>query len=377
MLKAKSSTISPPPPYIQKASPYVPGKPLEELERELGISSIIKLASNENPLGASPLALEVLKNSLPSLSHYPDTIHHYLRTKLAEKNKIPMEEIFIGNGSNEIFDLIIRGFCTPRDNIISCGAAFLAYKICSDVHNVEYREAPLREDLVADLDEMLKLVDENTKIIFLANPNNPTGTYVNKDSLIKFLKEVSKKNIITVLDYAYCEYVEAKDYAQAEELYNEFPNILISKTFSKIHGLAALRVGYAFSHSDILGPLWKVKMPFNVNGLALQAALAAIEDEEHIKKSFELNREGLSFLSKKIDALGFKQWPSQANFLLVDFKEHAKELNQYLLKNGIIIRPIVDPLLPTHIRITAGLESENKKLVDSLENFFHTREKGA
>ncbi len=357
-------------PYIQSCIPYPPGKPIEELERELGIKDIIKLASNENPLGASPKAVKAIESALGDLRLYPDANHFYLRQKLAAHVGVDAEEIIIGNGSNEIIDFIIRSFCAPGDNVVSCGAAFVAYRVCAQVHGVEYREPPLDNDLMAELDAIVKLCDEKTRIVFLPNPNNPTGTYVRRDVLRGILQTLQEKNVLVLLDYAYWEYVTADDLPDPMEIYREFSNVVITRTFSKIYGLAGLRVGYGIAHPEILSPMKKVKMPFNVSSLSLAAAQAAIDDVSHVKRSFEINAEGKDYLEKEFKRMGLEYFSSQANFLLVKFpKNNPKELYESMLRAGVILRPVAGYGLREHLRISIGTMAENRRLIQSLGNF--------
>jgi histidinol-phosphate aminotransferase len=365
---APSPNLPPIAPYIQSCIPYPPGKPIEELERELNLTNVIKLASNENPVGTSPKALEAIQKNISNLRLYPDASHFYLREKLAAYNGVSFDEILVGNGSNEIIDFLIRAFCKMGENVISCGAAFVAYRVCAQVHGVEYREPALQKDLVAELDQMLTLVDQNTRIIFLPNPNNPTGTYVRRDVLEQFLSRLRGRPIIVVLDYAYWEYVTADDLPDPIEMYRKYPNIVVTRTFSKIYGLAGLRIGYGIGHPEILSPMRKVKMPFNVSNLGLVAAAAALEDIAHVKRSFEVNCDGMDYLEKEIKRLGLDYWQSQGNFLLVRFADReAKDIYEAMLKEGVIVRPVAGYGLRDHLRISIGTKEENTRLIKTLE----------
>lgn len=355
-------------PYIQSCVPYPPGKPIEELERELRLTNVIKLASNENPIGASPKAVAALNKSLSDLRLYPDANHFYLRQKLAEYNGVTFDEVLVGNGSNEIIDFLIRTYCRVGENVVSCGAAFVAYRVCAQVHGVEYREPPLQKDLVSELEEMHNLCDEKTRIVFLPNPNNPTGTYVKREFLEKFLTRVKDKPIIVVLDYAYWEYVTADDLPDPMEFYRKFSNVIITRTFSKIYGLAGLRIGYGLAHPDMLAPMRKVKMPFNVSNLGLYAAAAALDDIEHVKKSYELNCEGMDFLKNHFTRMGLDFWPSQGNFLLVKFtQKEAAQIYDQMLRAGVIVRPVAGYGLRDHLRISIGSKTENERLIQTLK----------
>jgi histidinol-phosphate aminotransferase len=354
-------------PYIQSCATYQPGKPIDELERELGIKNVIKLASNENPLGPSKLALRAIEKALPELHLYPDASHFRLREALASRFQVDLEEVMVGNGSEEIFSLLIRSYCLPGDNTVSCGAAFLAYRVCSQVHGAEYREPALTGDPEKEIESMLKLVDEKTKIVFLPNPNNPTGTYLSKDLLKKTLDRLKEKNVIVLLDYAYREYARAKDLPGPMEFYSQYPNLIVTGTFSKIYGLGGLRVGYGVAHPNLLLPLRKVKMPFNVTSLGMAGALAALEDEAHVKRSIEINLEGLDYLESSFRRMGISFWPSQGNFLLAKMPKDPKVIYETLLRVGVIIRPVAGYGLKQELRFSVGTSAENKRMIDELE----------
>lgn len=353
--------------YIRDCATYQPGKPIEELERELGIKDIIKLASNENPLGPSPKAKIGIQKALDELHLYPDAVHFRLREALAARLGVDIEEVFVGNGSEEIFSLLIRSYCRPGDNTVSCGAAFLAYRVCSQVHGVEYREPDLDKNPEKELEAMLALVDEKTKIVFIPNPNNPTGTYLNRTLLTKALDQLAKRNVIVLLDYAYKEYARAKDLPDPMEAYKKYSNIIVTRTFSKIYGLGGLRVGYGIAHPDLLLAMRKVKMPFNVSNLGMAGALAALEDEAHLQKSIEVNHEGLAFLEKEFARLGLDFWPTQGNFFLVEMPKDPKFIFEELLKMGVIVRPVAGYGLKKQLRFTVGTSQENQRLMKSLE----------
>lgn len=357
------------PSFVRDCATYQPGKPIEELERELGISNIIKLASNENPLGPSPKAVKAIEQAAKTIHLYPDASHFRLREALASKLGVDIEEIFIGNGSEEIFSLLIRSFCRPGDNTVSCGAAFLAYRVCSQVHGAIYKEPSLdfSKNPSKELDAILSLVDERTKIVFLPNPNNPTGTYLNRELMKRALDFLKGKNIIVLLDYAYAEYARAKDLPAPLEFYRQYPNLIVTQTFSKIYGLGGLRVGYGIAHPDLLLSLRKVKMPFNVSHLGLSGALAALEDHEHVKKSLEVNEAGLVFLEKEFRRMGLETWPTQGNFYLVKMPGDTKKIYEEMLKRGVILRPVAGYGLKEYLRITNGTLAENQRMVQSLE----------
>ncbi len=354
-------------PYIQSCATYQPGKPIEELERELGIKNVIKLASNENPLGPSKKALLAIEKALPELHLYPDAAHYRLRAALAQRFQLEIEEVIVGNGSEEIFSLLIRSYCQPGDNTVSCGAAFLAYRVCSQVHGAEYREPALTGDPEVEIENMLRLVDDKTRIVFLPNPNNPTGTYISRDLLKRTLDRLQAKNVIVLLDYAYREYARAKDLPAPLEFYSQYPNLIVTGTFSKIYGLGGLRVGYATAHPDLLLPLRKVKMPFNVTSLGMAGALAALEDEAHVQRSIEVNLAGMEYLEKEFRRLGLAYWPSQGNFFLAKMPSDPKAIYDTLLRAGVIVRPVAGYGLKQELRFSVGTPEENRRMIAELE----------
>jgi histidinol-phosphate aminotransferase len=366
-ISAPKPKLPPVAPYIRDCATYQPGKPIEEVERELGIKNIIKMASNENPLGPSRKALKAIEAALPQLHLYPDASHYRLREALAGKFGIDIEEVMVGNGSEEIFSLLIRSYCQPGDNTVSCGAAFLAYRVCSQVHGAVYREPPLGLDPEKEIEAMLRLVDDRTRIVFLPNPNNPTGTYIPRALLRKTLDALKGKDLIVLLDYAYREYRRAEDLPDPMEFYKDYPNLLVTGTFSKIYGLGGLRVGYGLAHPDLLLSLRKVKMPFNVTSLGLAGALAALSDEEHLRRSVEVNGEGMEFLEKEFRRLGLDFWPSQGNFLLVKMPTDPKAVYDKLLRQGVIVRPVAGYGLKEHLRFSVGKMDENRRMIASLE----------
>lgn len=366
-IQSKKPNLPKIPESILKCTTYQPGKPIEEVERELGIKNIIKLASNENPLGASPLAVQAIEKATKTLHLYPDAGHFRLRLALADLYGVDQEEVFIGNGSEEIFSLLIRSFGFPGDNIVSCASAFLAYRVCAQVHGMEYREPKFGSSVDQEINEILSLIDEKTKILFLPNPNNPTGTYLNKARLQKLLDGVKGKNILVLLDYAYKEYATMDDLPGFLDFYGSYPNLIVTSTFSKIYGLGGLRVGYGFANREILGPMRKVKMPFNVSSLALAGAEASLGDEAHVKRSLEVNAVGMNFLEKEFQKMGLEYLPSQGNFFLAKMPKDVPTLFQALLNKGVIVRPVAVYGLKEYLRFTVGLESENQKLIAELK----------
>jgi len=357
-------------PGIAELKPYVPGKPISELERELGISGSIKLASNENPLGPSPLAIQAAAAQLGELARYPDGGGFELRHALAERHRVAPEAITLGNGSNDVLDLVARTFLAPGAEAVFSQHAFAVYPISTQAVGATARVAPAHDGSRGpryghDLEAMQALVGERTRVVFIANPNNPTGTWVARDELHAFLKAMPG-HLVVVVDEAYFEYVEEAEYPDASRWLGEFPNLIVTRTFSKAYGLAALRVGYSLSHPDVAALLNRVRQPFNVNSLALVAARAALDDNTHLCEVVRRNREGMITLEAGLTELGLRWIPSVGNFLCVDLGRPAAELDARLLRLGCITRPVANYGLPDHLRVTVGLEPENRRFLGAL-----------
>lgn len=344
-------------PGVQSLSPYVPGKPADELARELGITRIVKLASNENPLGPGPRARAALATALDDLGRYPDGNGFVLKSALSTRFGLPQAAFTLGNGSNDVLEIIIRAFAGPGDEVVYSQYAFAVYALVTQAVGATARVAPAR-DYGHDLAAMRALVGPKTRLVCIANPNNPTGTLLGAPALLEFLADLPAE-VICVLDEAYCEYLAQLDYPEATQWLARFPNLVISRTFSKIHGLAGLRVGYAAADPAITAVLNRVRQPFNVNSPALLAAAAALDDAEHIAASCALNSAGLAQLAAGLGALGLHHIPSSANFLTVEFPGPAQPIYQALLERGVIVRPLANYGLPNHLRISAGLPEEN------------------
>ncbi len=350
------------PPYIQSIKPYIPGKPIEELERELGIKEAIKLASNENPLGPSPKAIDAISAHIGNINRYPEGSGYYLRKALSKKIGIQEEYFIFGNGSNELLDIAVRTFMTPEDEAVMAWPSFIVYPLAVQVIGAKSIKVPLSSDFRHNLTEMAKAITDKTKIVFIANPNNPTGTINYADEFEAFMKDVPE-DVLVVVDEAYYEYVQDGRYPNTIEYLKEGRNILILRTFSKAYGLAGLRIGYGITRQDIVTEMNKVREPFNTNSLAQVAALAALEDEEHLRKSIEINNIGKEFLYSEFKQLGLEFVPTETNFIFVKLSGiTSQELYGRLLKKGVIIRPIGED----SVRITIGLPEENRKLIDEL-----------
>lgn len=367
----KNSFISLANPSISGLSPYQPGKPIDELERELGLNNIIKLASNENPLGPSKKVLAAVDKAAADTALYPDGNGFYLKQALAEKLAVSSESITLGNGSNDVLELIARVFLDTGKEAIYSEYAFVVYPIATQASGATARVSKaLPEDssqpLGHDLAAMAALINEKTSVIFIANPNNPTGTWLKKDELKNFLEQVPK-NVMVVLDEAYGEYITEPDYPNSLEWLEAYPNLIITRTFSKAYGLAGFRVGYSISHPDVADLLNRVRMPFNVNSLGLIAAQAALADEAYIAESCRLNKLGLQQLSKGFEQLNLKYIPSVGNFISVDMGQDAMPIYNALLQQGIIVRPIAGYKMPHYLRVSVGLANQNAALLEALK----------
>ena len=352
-------------PGITELSPYQPGKPIEELERELGIVDIIKLASNENPLGPSRVVIESITGQLAELARYPDGSAYQLKDKLQAKLGIDPAMVTVGNGSNDVLELVARVFLGPGLESIVSEHSFVVYPLVTKSLGAELIVIPAI-DFGQDLNATRAAISDRTRVVFIANPNTPTGTWVDKQSLLSFLDAVPEE-VLVVLDEAYAEYVAEPDYPNGLELVDDYPNLIVTRTFSKAYGLAGLRMGYSVSHPDIADLMNRVRQPFNVNAMSLAAALVALDDETYLKESVRVNNEGMKMLTNACDQLGLGYIPSVGNFLTIDFGCDAMPIYDGLLQEGIIVRPIGVYGLPNHLRVTVGLPLENKRFIDSLK----------
>ena len=358
------------PEYIRSLVPYEPGKPIEEVEREYGIEDSIKLASNENPLGPSPKALQALSARLGQLHLYPDGDCFYLKRALAAKLGVAEDRLIFGNGSNEIIELVVRTFMRPDDEAVMAHRAFVVYRLVVQANGGSCKIVPLK-NFTHDLDAMAEAVTARTRIIFLANPNNPTGTIYGKEQWEKFLGRIGP-DILIVADEAYFEYVADSDYPNSLAYQENGKAILTLRTFSKLYGLAGLRIGYGIGPKDLVGWMHRVRQPFNVNAAAQWAALAALEDGEHVKRTLDLNREGMAYLKREIEKLGLEQVPSRANFILLRVGDGGTVFKR-LLQRGIIVRPMAAYELPEYIRVTVGRMKENDRFINELKDIINRR----
>ncbi len=354
---------------VQTLSPYQAGKPIDELQREYGVSDIIKLASNENPLGPSDKVISAIQSELAELSRYPDGNAFELKKALANKHSVNINQITIGNGSNDILEILTRAFVTPEHEVIFSQHAFAVYPIVTQAVGATAVVVPAK-DWGHDLNAMQKAISDKTKVIFIANPNNPTGTWVDGNSLSAFLQAVPK-NVLVVLDEAYFEFASfdpaAENYPSGLEYLNQYPNLIVTRTFSKAYGLAGLRVGYSVSHSQVADILNRVRQPFNANSLALKAAEVALADQSYLEEGIKLNAMGMQQLISAFDDMSLSYIPSVGNFICVNVGENAMNVYDDLLYQGVIVRPVANYEMPEYLRITIGTKEENTRFIDALK----------
>lgn len=348
---------------ISELQPYQPGKPVEELQRELGLSDVIKLASNENPLGPSKMVVDRLASVMPELARYPDGSAYHLKRLLCDFLDVTPDMLTIGNGSNDVLELLARVFLNETNESIVSQHSFVVYPLATRAIGASLRTVPAR-NYGQDLEATLNTISAKTRMVFIANPNNPTGTWVSEQALVDFLDQV-REDVIVVLDEAYFEYVEEADYPDGIALVKRYPNLVVTRTFSKAYGLAALRLGYAVSNPEIADLMNRVRQPFNVNAMSLAAAEAALADQDHVVEAVRLNREGMTVLTAACDEMGLGYIPSVGNFLTIDFGRDALPIYEALLAEGVIVRPIGVYEMPNHLRVTVGLPHENQRFIDS------------
>ncbi len=352
-------------PHIRELEPYPPGKPIEELERELGIESSIKLASNESPLGPSRRAVEAIFQQAEQLNRYPDGSSYYLRQAVAQHLDVVPESLLFGAGSDELLEILVKTFLGPGEEVVYPWPSFAMYPIVTVGMGGTPRPVDLDAEYRADVDKLLDAVGERTKLVFLANPNNPTGMSLGSAEFERLLQGLPD-HVILVADEAYNEYVRRPDYPRSLTLIASHATLVVLRTLSKIHGLAGLRVGYAVGDPELISYMERARHPFNVSSLAQAAAVAALGDPEHLERVRSLTHEGLALFEKGFRELGLDYLPSDANFVLVDVGADAAAVYERLLRLGVITRPLGAFGLAQHLRVTAGLPEENQRLLDAL-----------
>lgn len=354
---------------ILSLTPYRPGKPISEAKREFGLNTVYKLASNENPLGPSSLVIAAMQRHLDELSRYPDAAAFEMVQSYSQFVNVPQSHVSFGNGSNELIDLLIRIYCEPGTSILTSECAFIAYKISAQAARVHTKTTALTSDGRFDLKAMAQKLSEDASIrlIFLANPNNPTGTYLGREELETFLDFCSSREALVILDEAYVEFVRAPDYVNGLELRKKFTNVVVLRTMSKVYGLAALRIGFAIAQPEVIDLINRVRCPFNVNSLAQIATIAALNDQDHVRKVLELTWRGLDQWQSALQQADLPYFKSQANFILFDTKRDADLVFDHMIRQGVIVRPVKNYGLPTQLRISIGLDQENQIAIESLQ----------
>jgi histidinol-phosphate aminotransferase len=353
-------------PSIERIQPYQPGTPIEQVAAKLGFdaSDVVKLASNENPLGPSPRGTAAAARELERVHRYPDSEAPSLRSALARRLGVGIDEVVVSNGSNELLELLVRTFCAGGEHVVFGEPAFVVYRLACLAQGAPHTAVPLDAGYVHDLPAMAQAVRPDTRLVFIANPNNPTGTYVGRRELERFLRTIPRE-VIVVLDEAYIEYVDAPDFPDGLTLRSLHPRIVTVRTFSKIYGLAGLRVGYAVMPAELAGYIHRVRAPFNVNSIAQAAGVAALDDAEHVARARALNLDEKAFVAERLERLGVRVVPSQANFLLIDVGRPAQGLYDALLQHGVIVRTV--PPLPSMARVTLGTRAENERFLAALQ----------
>ncbi|MGE3319756.1 MAG: histidinol-phosphate transaminase [Candidatus Berkiella sp.] len=355
-------------PSILQLKPYQPGKPIAEVQQEYGLQEVIKLASNENPLGLSAHVKEAILAALPDILRYPDGSCLVLKAALAKHLKVKETQLIMGNGSEDVLRILLQAFAWGEKHLIISQYAFIAYKILAQGLGISVKEIPER-DFSTDLHAMLAAITQETGMIIIANPNNPTGTYVNGSQLKAFLDKVPP-HVLVICDEAYYEYVTEKDYPQTLNLQQRYPNLVTTRTFSKIYGLAGLRIGYGVAHEEVVDLLNRIRQPFNVNHLAQIATTAALEDQHFVQKGILLNEQGKKQFYEGLAELGLHYIPSATNFILVDCQQPGKNVYQALLEQGVIVRPLDPYGLDKYVRITIGTTDENNRCLLALKRIF-------
>ena len=365
------------PSHVSAIAPYQPGKPIEELAREYGLdpSGIVKLASNENPLGMPASAQAAIAQAVAGLGRYPDAAGFELKAALSARYGVPQDWLTLGNGSNDILEIVALALLEPGASVVYSRHAFVVYRLATQARGARHVMVPTH-DLGHDLNAMLEAIAPDTRLVYIANPNNPTGTFLSRETIETFLAAVASRHgtrVTVVLDEAYNEYLEPEQRFDSVALVRKYPNLLVSRTFSKAYGLAGLRVGFAVAQPALTDLLNRVRQPFNVNSLAQVAAIAALKDTEFLERSFQVNREGKVQLQTAFDHLKLTYVPSYANFVLVKVGDAAR-INLELLKRGVIVRPVAGDGLPEWLRVSIGLPEENARFIDALTEILGSRQ---
>ncbi len=351
---------------LDSIKPYVPGKPIEDVQREYGLNDVIKMASNENPLGVSPKAIEAMRKALPRLHHYPDSAAYEFRAALAEHFDVNQSQVAVGNGADDLILELSMAYLDDDDEVVVSRSSFPMYDIYSTAMRARMVKTPLTTDHSIDLHAMADAITDRTRIVYVCNPNNPTGTIVTADTVHAFIERVPEE-VIVVLDDAYAEMVDSNVFPDSIGYIREGRrNVVVIRTFSKVYGLAGIRIGYGFAHPDVIATLMKIKPPFNVNVLAQAAGIAALDDQEFVARSVEENRQGRRYLCAEFDRLGLSYAESHTNFILVRIGDRAGDVQQALLRRGVIVRPCGAYELPDFLRVSIGSRAENERFINTM-----------
>ena len=354
------------PSHIATLSPYVPGKPLEELERELGITGCVKLASNENPLGPSPKALKALRGSLQELNRYPDGGGYALRKAIAEKFNWPMDGVVLGNGSVDIIEIAVRTFCASGDEMVIPQGAFISARLAGQSVNAALMTAPMHNTCRHDVDGLIARITRRTRIVYVDNPANPFGSFIAQTDWDRLVAALPS-DCLLIADQAYFEYIEREEYPDGFRDLRAGKNLLVLHTFSKIHGLAGLRIGYGLADPKVVADINRVRSPFNTSSLAQTAGIAALGDDAFLARVRDLNKKEMAYLEAELDKREVKRIPSVTNFILIDMGDEAAPIYDKLLHQGVIVRPIKNYGFPNHLRVSIGNHEENERFVRALD----------
>lgn len=351
---------------VRGVVPYEPGKPIADVAREFGLTDIVKIASNENPLGPSPLAIRAVSEALAQLHVYPDAAGYYVREKIGAKLDLPMDQVVLGCGTDELISIVTQAFLEREEAGLTGDQAFFSYRLAIELADARLVSLPM-PDMQYDIDGMLRAMQEpGVKLVFLANPNNPTGTMVGPDDLARIVEALGPRQIL-VIDEAYCEYITRADFPDSLRYVRAGKNVIVLRTLSKAYGLAGLRIGYAVGRRDLVAAMLQVKKTFNVNNLAQVAAIAALDDEAHLRRTLALNQAGKERLYAFLDRLGVPYWRSEANFVLVDLRRDAQPVFQAMLRRGVIVRPLRGYGLPTCVRVSIGTPAEMERFEEAFQ----------
>ncbi len=357
-------------PELKNLVPYKPGKPISETQREYGLKKVIKLASNENPLGSSPLALQAVRNALETMHLYPDAGHYQMIQAVGQKWEIPLTQLAFGNGSDELIDLLCRIYCEPGQAVLTIPHAFAAYEVSAHANRAQV--------IFSKVDELISTYQahkEKVRIIFIPNPNNPTGEYLNGTVIKSILEALKDEEVLVVFDEAYNEFVRATDYVSSMTLYGQYKNVVVLRTFSKAYGLAGFRVGAMIAPEETIEVFNRVRKPFNVNEMAQVALVAALQDDDFMRKTQEITWKGLDYFYQKLQQLGLSFLKSEGNFVLFDTERDSSQVFEALLRKGIILRPVKNYRLHTQLRMSVGLPEENEAAIKALEEVLPLIEK--